>query len=168
MSVKELKNSVNATPPQKMLADSRASRFACIFFNLAMFCFAVMIISLLATTATTALTIATIVILFIVIVLMVIFTLGTVFLKEDKPVAKVWGIIEKLLASNDTIDVVMQVCLIIAKWASIVGLATSLIALILLIVSNGKGKTVKIVFSSIAVAATLGILIWFLVTGGAL
>ena len=168
MGVKELKNSINAIPPKKMLADARANRFAHIFFNLAMVCFALMIVSFLATTVSSALRIAAVVILFLVVVLMVIFTLGTVFANEDKPIQKIWAIITKLAAPNGDIEVVLNVCLSIAKYASMVGLALSTLALILTIFTNGKGKTVKIVFSSIAVAGTLGILIWFLVTGGAL
>jgi hypothetical protein len=84
--------------------------------------------------------------------LMIVFTLGTVFVMESKPLAKIWSVFTKLIDSSDSMTNITQFCLSVSQWVSLAGMVMATAALVFASIGKSKSKVLKIVLNAIFLA----------------
>ena len=155
----------------KQQSEARIYRFGRIFFNMALTCLILVVIALLSVLITPVLyLVALLVLLFLIILVAIacaICTFGFIFFSPDNPVAQLEAFTGQFATNGgDVIYDVIRFCVNAANCLSVVGILASVLGIVFVALSKGKGKAGKIVVFSITITILGGILAFQLITGG--
>ncbi len=105
--------------------------------------------------------------IFLMCVVLIICTFGVLLLEENGLIAKLWGNIEKFGNMTNSVAQLSQLCFELAKYVSFVGIACGVTSIVLLSLTNQKGRVGNIIWSSIFTGLmTLFVIVYFV--GGVL
>ena len=162
----ESKEIISPMAPAHILRQAHVDRFTNIFSNMAVTMSCLILVALLSSILGPVLYLFAVVVLFLVMGCMVVFTMGTVFVIPGNPIAKVWGVLQKVIKGGDSITNIAQICLNATKWLALAAIIASVIGIAILTLSKKPSKVGRIVLLSILIVLNAAVFAFQIVTGG--
>lgn len=157
---------VDSLPPARIEGKESLQRLGKIFFHMAIALIVISGLCLLSVLITPVLYLFAIAILFVIVVAIVVLSLGTTFLVENNPAAKVWDVLGSVMNSN-VLEKVSVFCFNITKWFAVAGIALCALSIVFIAVGKGKSKKGTIIGLAVMMALFAAVLAFHLITGGA-
>ena len=154
-------------PPSNIVKDVRIFRLASIFFNISLACFVLCVIAAFSSFIIPvfyAFVMLFAILLLICLFFLVIITFGLILLVPNNPIRIMLDFIQN--SNMEKVAKISQKCFDVVPYFCYIGLAIAVFAIITLIFTKQKGKTSKIVWTSIFAVLMLVSLIVYYALGG--
>lgn len=168
MEEKEVQFVTNTAPSAKILTKAKYHRFGNIFYNMSIACLSLILVALLSTLVMPLLWMFAFLVLFLAAIAIVVFTLGLVLTNPNNPATKIFELIGSLSEASGNMESILEFCLSMTKWFSIVGIIASIVSIVFISLKKGKSWVGKIIFLAIIIAILAIVIILHLITGGQL